>query len=157
MQETWVPSLGWEDSPGEEKGYPRQYSGLENFRDCIKMLNLTVLNRKKKSSCNLKKKTFKLFIMKLKLKQKLADLIYSRYLSPSFNSDQLLANSVSSDPHSFPDSRLFWSMCHFTPKNCIIYLWKVNIPFKSIHLLFKWRKIWDIFKEDLERYEMIAL
>ena len=28
MQETWVQSLGWEDSPGEEKGYPDQYSGL---------------------------------------------------------------------------------------------------------------------------------
>ena len=33
--ETWVPSLGWEDSPGEEKGYPLQYSGLENSMDCI--------------------------------------------------------------------------------------------------------------------------
>ena len=30
MQETWVQSLGWEDSPGEGKGYPLQYSGLEN-------------------------------------------------------------------------------------------------------------------------------
>jgi len=28
--ETWVQSLGWEDSPGEGKGYPLQYSGLEN-------------------------------------------------------------------------------------------------------------------------------
>ena len=35
MQETWVPSLGWEDSPGEGKGYPLQYSGLENSMDCI--------------------------------------------------------------------------------------------------------------------------
>ena len=33
--ETWVRSLGWEDSPGEGKGYPIQYSGLENFMDCI--------------------------------------------------------------------------------------------------------------------------
>ena len=24
--ETWVRSLGWEDSPGEGKGYPLQYS-----------------------------------------------------------------------------------------------------------------------------------
>ena len=31
MWETWVLSLGWEDSPGEGKGYPLQYSGLENF------------------------------------------------------------------------------------------------------------------------------
>ena len=32
MWETWVGSLGWEDrSPGEGKGYPLQYSGLENF------------------------------------------------------------------------------------------------------------------------------
>ena len=33
MQETWVQSLGWEDSPGEGKGYPLQYSGLENSFD----------------------------------------------------------------------------------------------------------------------------
>ena len=30
MRETWVLSLGWEDSPGEGEGYPLQYSGLEN-------------------------------------------------------------------------------------------------------------------------------
>ena len=35
MQETWVRSLGWEDSPVEGKGYPLQYSGLENSMDCI--------------------------------------------------------------------------------------------------------------------------
>ena len=35
MQETWVWSLGWEDSPGEGNGYPLQYSGLENSMDCI--------------------------------------------------------------------------------------------------------------------------
>ena len=35
MWETWVPSLGWEDSPGEGKGYLFQYSGLENSMDCI--------------------------------------------------------------------------------------------------------------------------
>ena len=28
-----IPGLG--RSPGEEKGYPRQYSGLENSIDCI--------------------------------------------------------------------------------------------------------------------------
>ena len=33
MQETWVRSLGWEDSPGEGNGYPLQYSGLENSMD----------------------------------------------------------------------------------------------------------------------------
>ena len=33
MQETWIRSLGWEDSPGE--GYPLQYSGLENSMDSI--------------------------------------------------------------------------------------------------------------------------
>ena len=32
--ETWVQSSGWED-PGEGKGYPLQYSGLENSMDCI--------------------------------------------------------------------------------------------------------------------------
>ena len=35
MQETSVQSLGWEDSPGERKGYPLQYFGLENSMDCI--------------------------------------------------------------------------------------------------------------------------
>ena len=35
MQETWVQSLGWEDSPGEGKGSPLQYSGLENPMDWI--------------------------------------------------------------------------------------------------------------------------
>ena len=30
MRETWVQSLGWEDSPGEGKGYPLQYAGLED-------------------------------------------------------------------------------------------------------------------------------
>ena len=35
MQETWVWSMDWEDSPGEGKGYPLQYSGLENSMDCI--------------------------------------------------------------------------------------------------------------------------
>ena len=29
MQETWVQSLGWEDSPGERNGNPLQYSCLE--------------------------------------------------------------------------------------------------------------------------------
>ena len=35
MWETWVRSLGWEDSPGEGKGSPLQYSGLENSMDGI--------------------------------------------------------------------------------------------------------------------------
>ena len=35
MQESWVLSLGWEDSPGERKSYPLQYSGLENSMDSI--------------------------------------------------------------------------------------------------------------------------
>ena len=42
MWEAWVWSLGWEfsipglgRSPGEGKGYPLQYSGLENSIDCI--------------------------------------------------------------------------------------------------------------------------
>ena len=32
MQETWVQSLGWEDSPGGGHGNPLQYSYLENHR-----------------------------------------------------------------------------------------------------------------------------
>ena len=36
MQETWVWSLGWLGrSPGKGKGYPLQYSGLENSTDSI--------------------------------------------------------------------------------------------------------------------------
>ena len=35
MQETWIRSTGWEDSPGEVKGYLLQYSGLENSMDYI--------------------------------------------------------------------------------------------------------------------------
>ena len=35
VQETWVWFLGWEDSPGEGKGYPLQYSGLENSMEYI--------------------------------------------------------------------------------------------------------------------------
>ena len=33
MWETWVRSLGWEDSPGEGNGSPLQYSCLENPMD----------------------------------------------------------------------------------------------------------------------------
>ena len=33
MQETWVQSLGQEDPPGKENGYPLQYSCLENPMD----------------------------------------------------------------------------------------------------------------------------
>ena len=35
MPEMWVPSLGLEDPPGEGKGYPLQYSGLEKPMDCV--------------------------------------------------------------------------------------------------------------------------
>ena len=35
MWETWVQSLGWEDTLGEGKGYALQCSGLENSMDCI--------------------------------------------------------------------------------------------------------------------------
>ena len=33
MWETWVGSLGWEDSPGEGNGNPLQYSCLGNPMD----------------------------------------------------------------------------------------------------------------------------
>ena len=33
ITETWVRSLGWEDSPGEGNGNPLQYSCLENPMD----------------------------------------------------------------------------------------------------------------------------
>ena len=32
MWETWVQSLGWEDSPEGRKGYPLQYSGVEKLQ-----------------------------------------------------------------------------------------------------------------------------
>ena len=35
MWETWVLIPGLGRSPGEGKGYPLQYSGLENSTDCI--------------------------------------------------------------------------------------------------------------------------
>ena len=35
MQETWVQSQGWEDPLEKGKGYPLQYSGLENSTDYI--------------------------------------------------------------------------------------------------------------------------
>ena len=35
IREICVRSLGWDESPGEEKGYPLQYSDLENSMDCI--------------------------------------------------------------------------------------------------------------------------
>ena len=38
MQETWILSLGWEDSPGEGNGYPLYDSSLENSLDCIRPL-----------------------------------------------------------------------------------------------------------------------
>ena len=34
MRETRVQSLGWEDPLEKGKGYPLQYSDLENFMDC---------------------------------------------------------------------------------------------------------------------------
>ena len=33
MRETWVRSLGWENSPGEGNGNPLQYYSLENPMD----------------------------------------------------------------------------------------------------------------------------
>ena len=33
MWETWIQSLGWEDTLEKVTGYPLQYSGLENFMD----------------------------------------------------------------------------------------------------------------------------
>ena len=34
MWETWVQSLGWEDSSGKGKSYASQYFGLEDSMDC---------------------------------------------------------------------------------------------------------------------------
>ena len=35
LQETWVQSLGWEDPLRDGRGYPLQYSGLENSMDWV--------------------------------------------------------------------------------------------------------------------------
>ena len=35
MRETWVQSLGCQDPLEKGKGYPLQYSGLENSMDCM--------------------------------------------------------------------------------------------------------------------------
>ena len=35
MRETWVQSLSWEDPLEKGKATPLQYSGLENFMNCI--------------------------------------------------------------------------------------------------------------------------
>ena len=35
MQETWVQSLSWEDLLEKGKGYPLQYSDLENSMNCL--------------------------------------------------------------------------------------------------------------------------
>ena len=35
MPDNWIRFLGWEDPPGEGKGYPLQYSSPENSMNCI--------------------------------------------------------------------------------------------------------------------------
>ena len=35
MWETWIRTPGWEDPLEKGKGYPLQYSGLENSMDCV--------------------------------------------------------------------------------------------------------------------------
>ena len=35
MRETWVQYVGWEDPLEKGKANPLQYSGLENFMNCI--------------------------------------------------------------------------------------------------------------------------
>ena len=53
MPETWVRSLGWEAPPGEGKGYPLQYSGLENPMDCIGHIgDFPCGSAGKESTCN---------------------------------------------------------------------------------------------------------
>ena len=45
MLEIWVQFLGLGRSPGEGKGYPLQYPGLENSMDCISLLLLSHFSR----------------------------------------------------------------------------------------------------------------
>ena len=52
MQETCVHSLCWEDSPGERKGYPLQYSGLENSMDLFIIWGCPDSSVGKESTCN---------------------------------------------------------------------------------------------------------
>ena len=55
MWETWVRSLGWKDPLGKgKKGYPLQYSSLDNSMDCIVhgvTKNQTRLSDLKKKNC----------------------------------------------------------------------------------------------------------
>ena len=43
MQEPWVRSLGWEDSLGERKDYPLQYSLLKNSIDTTEQPLLSLI------------------------------------------------------------------------------------------------------------------
>ena len=55
MWETWIRSLGWKDPLGKgKKGYPLQYSSLDNSMDCIfhgVTKNQTRLSDLKKKNC----------------------------------------------------------------------------------------------------------
>ena len=57
MRETWVRSLGWEDSPGEGNGSPLQYSCLEN--SMYGGARWAIVNRVAKSQTRLSDFTFK--------------------------------------------------------------------------------------------------
>ena len=52
MWETWIQYLGWEDSPGERKGYPLQYSGVENSMDLFIIWGCPDSSVGKESTCN---------------------------------------------------------------------------------------------------------
>ena len=51
MQETWVQSLGWEDSL--EKGYPLQYFSLENSMELCIVHRVTELDTTERLSLSL--------------------------------------------------------------------------------------------------------
>ena len=55
IQETWVPSLGWEDSleNGELSNYPLQYSCLENSWQAIRLWRCKELDRTELLTCSL--------------------------------------------------------------------------------------------------------
>ena len=53
MQETWVRSLGWEDSLGEGKGYRLQDSGLENAMDIYSPWHYSIVHGVAKSQTRL--------------------------------------------------------------------------------------------------------
>ena len=89
MQETPVQFLCWGRSPGEEEGYPLQFSGLENSMDCTAhgvtksqhtCMTFTLLVNSVQLRFNSRMKTNNLFIPTIYVSYFLLD--YAFYMPP---------------------------------------------------------------------------